>query len=51
MELLNGGWVTDGGLETDLIFNHGDELPAITVLGGCCGTDSRHVAPPWGVDR
>src|SRR5689334_2409964 len=27
-ELLAGtDWVTDGGLETDLIFNHGVELP------------------------
>jgi len=26
-----------------------DELPAIAVLGGCCGTDSRHVAALWGV--
>ena len=27
-ELLAGtGWVTDGGLETDLMFNHGVELP------------------------
>lgn len=25
--LLPGGWVTDGGLETDLIFNHGVDLP------------------------
>jgi homocysteine S-methyltransferase len=21
-----------------------DSLPAVTVLGGCCGTDARHVA-------
>lgn len=27
MELLDGGWVTEGGLETDLIFNHGIDLP------------------------
>ena len=26
-----------------------EELPAIAVLGGCCGTDSRHVAALWGV--
>ena len=26
------------------------ELPAITVLGGCCGTDSRHVAALWSVN-
>lgn len=24
------------------------KLPAVTVLGGCCGTDSRHVAALWG---
>jgi S-methylmethionine-dependent homocysteine/selenocysteine methylase len=27
MDLLDGSWVTDGGLETDLIFNHGADLP------------------------
>jgi homocysteine S-methyltransferase len=26
-----------------------EELPAIAVLGGCCGTDSRHVAALRGV--
>ena len=25
-------------------------LPWLTVLGGCCGTDVRHVARLWGVD-
>ncbi|SDT31096.1 Homocysteine/selenocysteine methylase (S-methylmethionine-dependent) [Friedmanniella luteola] len=25
-------------------------LPWLTVLGGCCGTDVRHVARIWGVD-
>ncbi|HEY8300297.1 MAG TPA: homocysteine S-methyltransferase family protein [Jatrophihabitans sp.] len=24
-------------------------LPAVTVVGGCCGTDARHVAALWGV--
>lgn len=24
-------------------------LPALSVVGGCCGTDSRHVAALWGV--
>lgn len=24
-------------------------LPAISVVGGCCGTDARHVAALWGV--
>ena len=23
-------------------------LPALTILGGCCGTDHRHVAALWG---
>jgi homocysteine S-methyltransferase len=23
-------------------------FPAVTILGGCCGTDSRHVAALWG---
>lgn len=26
-----------------------DHLPGLRVLGGCCGTDSRHVAAMWGV--
>ncbi|HEX5088822.1 MAG TPA: homocysteine S-methyltransferase family protein [Nocardioides sp.] len=26
-----------------------DQLPSLRVLGGCCGTDSRHVAAMWGV--
>jgi S-methylmethionine-dependent homocysteine/selenocysteine methylase len=26
-----------------------EQLPAVTVLGGCCGTDSGHVAALWGV--
>jgi len=25
------------------------QLPAVTVLGGCCGTDARHVSAMWGV--
>lgn len=25
-------------------------LPALTTVGGCCGTDARHVAALWGVD-
>ena len=25
--LSTGSWVTDGGLETDLLFNHGVDLP------------------------
>lgn len=32
MGLLDGKWVTEGGLETDLIFNHGIDLPAFAVF-------------------
>jgi S-methylmethionine-dependent homocysteine/selenocysteine methylase len=59
--------VTDGGMETDLIFHHGvdlplfaafplidsrhrplaDDLPALAIVGGCCGTDARHVEALW----
>ena len=37
----------DEGDSTDLAVQHAtlrDRLPAVTVLGGCCGTDARHVA-------
>ena len=49
------GWLTEGGLETDLIFLQGidllvretralrDKVPSLFVIGGCCGTDARHV--------
>ena len=30
--LLDGQWVTEGGLETDLIFNHGVELPEFAAF-------------------
>jgi len=96
-QLAGRPMVTDGGLETDLTFNHGVELeefaaccpwrrspwrrshaelddaddldggdldtmsaghdlvvgrlPAVTVVGGCCGTDASHVARLWGVDH
>ena len=26
-----------------------DQLPDVTLVGGCCGTDARHVAALWGV--
>ena len=26
-------------------------LPGLSVVGGCCGTDARHVAQLWGVSR
>jgi homocysteine S-methyltransferase len=32
MGLLDGRWVTEGGLETDLIFNHGIDLPAFAAF-------------------
>lgn len=41
MALLDGRWVTDGGIETDLIFNHGIDLPsfaAFPLLDGADGT-------------
>ena len=37
----------DEGDPNDLALQHvalRDRLPAVTVLGGCCGTDARHVA-------
>lgn len=46
MEELDEG---DRGLlrsSTDELLSH---LPAVTTLGGCCGTDARHVAALWGV--
>lgn len=43
-------FLTDGGIETTLIFHKGIELPEFAtfvlldnVFGGCCGTDHRHV--------
>jgi S-methylmethionine-dependent homocysteine/selenocysteine methylase len=32
MQLRRGAWVTDGGLETDLIFNHGVDLPEFAAF-------------------
>jgi len=26
-------------------------LPSVSIVGGCCGTDARHVAAMWGVRR
>jgi S-methylmethionine-dependent homocysteine/selenocysteine methylase len=46
----------DEGDPRDLAARHAalrDRLPAVTVLGGCCGTDARHVAAicsAWGAD-
>ncbi len=42
----------DAGDLTTLAVGHADvgaHLPALTVLGGCCGTDASHVARLWGV--
>ncbi|WP_247597185.1 MULTISPECIES: homocysteine S-methyltransferase family protein [unclassified Leifsonia] len=42
MGMLDGKWVTDGGLETDLIFNHGIDLPsfaAFPILESADGID------------
>jgi S-methylmethionine-dependent homocysteine/selenocysteine methylase len=27
-----------------------DALPAVSIIGGCCGTDARHVAALWNAD-
>src|SRR4051794_22919111 len=38
--LAQGSWVTDGGLETDLVFNHGVDLPefaSFPLLGDADG--------------
>ena len=57
--------VTDGGLETEATdLDEGNPrllagqhalltplLPPVPVLGGCCGTDARHVAALWGADQ
>ena len=57
--------VTDGGLETEatdldegnprlLAGQHAQLaplLPPVPILGGCCGTDARHVAALWGADQ
>jgi S-methylmethionine-dependent homocysteine/selenocysteine methylase len=46
----------DEGDPNDLADRHAalrDRLPAVTVLGGCCGTDARHVAAicsAWGAN-
>jgi len=32
MALLDGSWVTEGGLETDLLFNHGIDLPGFAAF-------------------
>lgn len=40
----------DDGDPADLARTRRDlDLPAVTVVGGCCGTDARHVAALWGL--
>ncbi|MBO9519944.1 MAG: homocysteine S-methyltransferase family protein [Nocardioidaceae bacterium] len=46
MEELDAG---DLGLLTSTTGTLRERVGSITVLGGCCGTDSRHVAALWGV--
>ena len=45
-EELDAGDPTELAASTDRLR---DALPNLTVLGGCCGTDARHVAAMWGV--
>ncbi|WP_281369040.1 homocysteine S-methyltransferase family protein [Nocardioides ungokensis] len=45
-EELDDGDPTELAASTDRLR---DALPNLTVLGGCCGTDARHVAAMWGV--
>jgi S-methylmethionine-dependent homocysteine/selenocysteine methylase len=51
-EELDAMEVLDAG-DLDLLVNATTSLreqtPGLAVLGGCCGTDSRHVAALWGV--
>ena len=46
MEVLDAG---DLGLLVDSTKSLREQTPELAVLGGCCGTDSRHVAALWGV--
>ena len=51
-EELDAAEELDAG-DLDLLRSSYDELrpalPALRVVGGCCGTDTRHVAALWGV--
>lgn len=43
----------DEGDVSDLVHSHGELaalLPELQIVGGCCGTDHRHVAALWGVE-
>lgn len=46
MEVLDEG---DMDLLTSTFEALRAELPSLAILGGCCGTDARHVARLWGV--
>ena len=46
MEELDSG---DLGLLVSSAASVRAALPSVSVVGGCCGTDSRHVAALWGV--
>ena len=46
MEVLDAG---DLDLLVDSTTSLREQTPELAVLGGCCGTDSRHVAALWGV--
>lgn len=46
MEVLDEG---DLSLLTGSFEQLRAELPGLSVLGGCCGTDTRHVAALWGL--
>ncbi|CAN7394190.1 homocysteine S-methyltransferase family protein [Knoellia sp. LjRoot47] len=50
---LDAAEVLDEGDIPDLVREHdalAARLPHLDVVGGCCGTDVRHVAALWGVD-
>lgn len=46
MEVLDAG---DLGLLSSSTSTLREQVPTVGVIGGCCGTDSRHVAALWGV--
>jgi homocysteine S-methyltransferase len=46
MEVLDSG---DLDLLTSSSADLRKQVPSVRVVGGCCGTDSRHVAALWGV--
>jgi len=45
-EDLDEGDIPDLRVALDSLRQH---LPAVRIVGGCCGTDARHVAALWGV--